>query len=159
MGLDMSVIEVSDWNLQQFSDCLSFYLNKYTEKTYNVHTAETEVKEFDLGDFINENPTMQIPSCLGEEVCYWRKHPNLHGWMEQLWRSKGGEGTFYGPVMLTESDVLNLKEAVEKETLPETFGFFFGSSDGREKKVDLECIEKMLQAIRRNSLIYYTSSW
>ena len=24
----------------------------------------------------------------------WRKHPNLQGWMENLWRSKGGEGEF-----------------------------------------------------------------
>ena len=25
-----------------------------------------------------------------EEFFYWRKHPNLHGWMEALYRSKGG---------------------------------------------------------------------
>lgn len=24
------------------------------------------------------------------ELHYWRKHPNLHGWMEQLYREKGG---------------------------------------------------------------------
>lgn len=24
------------------------------------------------------------------ELHYWRKHPNLHGWMEQLYRDKGG---------------------------------------------------------------------
>jgi hypothetical protein len=22
------------------------------------------------------------------EIHYWRKHPNLHGWMEQLYRDK-----------------------------------------------------------------------
>ena len=21
-----------------------------------------------------------------DEIAYWRKHPNLQGWMEQLWR-------------------------------------------------------------------------
>jgi hypothetical protein len=25
-----------------------------------------------------------------EELYYWRKHPNLHGWMEALYRLKGG---------------------------------------------------------------------
>ena len=25
-----------------------------------------------------------------EELYYWRKHPNPHGWMEQLYRKKGG---------------------------------------------------------------------
>jgi hypothetical protein len=24
-----------------------------------------------------------------EELAYWRKHPNLQGWMENLWQSKG----------------------------------------------------------------------
>ena len=24
------------------------------------------------------------------EIHYWRKHPNLHGWMEELYRAKGG---------------------------------------------------------------------
>ena len=25
-----------------------------------------------------------------EELHYWRKHPNLHGWMERLYEAKGG---------------------------------------------------------------------
>ena len=24
-----------------------------------------------------------------EEIAYWRKHPDLHGWMEQLYRKEG----------------------------------------------------------------------
>jgi hypothetical protein len=24
------------------------------------------------------------------ELAYWRKHPSLHGWMEHLFRAKGG---------------------------------------------------------------------
>ena len=27
------------------------------------------------------------------DVAYWRKHPNLQGWMEMLWQSKGMPGT------------------------------------------------------------------
>ena len=27
------------------------------------------------------------------ELAYWRKHPNLHGWMEQLWRSQNTDPT------------------------------------------------------------------
>jgi hypothetical protein len=26
----------------------------------------------------------------GTEFHYWRKHPDLHGWMERLYREKGG---------------------------------------------------------------------
>ena len=25
----------------------------------------------------------------GNELAYWRKHNRLHGWMEELWESKG----------------------------------------------------------------------
>ena len=28
------------------------------------------------------------------ELAEWRKHPNLQGWMENLWYEKGGEGEF-----------------------------------------------------------------
>ena len=32
-----------------------------------------------------------------EEVHYWRKHPNLHGWMQSLYDAKGGtESNFNG---------------------------------------------------------------
>lgn len=35
------------------------------------------------GDYTNPKVTKPI------EIAYWRKHPNLHGWMEQLWVEKG----------------------------------------------------------------------
>jgi hypothetical protein len=28
------------------------------------------------------------------ELAYWRKHPNLQGWMQELYYEKGGEGEF-----------------------------------------------------------------
>ena len=27
-----------------------------------------------------------------DQIFYWRKHPNLHGWMKSLYRHKGGTG-------------------------------------------------------------------
>ena len=39
------------------------------------------------------NPNVTKP----REIAYWRKHPNLHGWMEQLAEQKGLEyGSFNG---------------------------------------------------------------
>ena len=35
----------------------------------------------DLGDFVNTGVSRPV------EIAYWRKHPHLHGWMEQLWHS------------------------------------------------------------------------
>ena len=96
-----------------------------------------------------------------EEIAYWRKHPDLHGWMEQLYRKKGGtEKSFNGDtVLLTEEDIDNLKIAVLTRTLPSTSGFFFGASKQEINFADLEFIEKAKQAIKEGYTIYYDSSW
>jgi hypothetical protein len=96
-----------------------------------------------------------------EEIAYWRKHPDLHGWMEQLYRKKGGtEKSFNGdPVLLTEEDIDSLKIAVLTRTLPSTSGFFFGASEQEINFADLEFIEKAKQAIKEGYTIYYDSSW
>ena len=96
-----------------------------------------------------------------EEIAYWRKHPDLHGWMEQLYRKKGGtEKSFNGdPVLLTEEDIDNLKIAVLTRTLPSTSGFFFGASKQEINFADLEFIEKAKEAIKEGYTIYYDSSW
>ena len=96
-----------------------------------------------------------------EEVAYWRKHPDLHGWMEQLYRKKGGtEKSFNGDtVLLTEEDIDNLKIAVLTGRLPSTSGFFFGDSNQEINLADLEFIEKAKQAIKEGYTIYYYSSW
>ena len=96
-----------------------------------------------------------------EEIAYWRKHPDLHGWMEQLYRKKGGtETSFNGDtVLLTEEDIDSLKIAVLTRTLPSTSGFFFGESRQEINFADLEFIEKAKEAIKEGYTIYYDSSW
>src|SRR4051812_27748621 len=83
------------------------------------------------------------------ELFYWRKHPNLHGWMEQLYRRKGGtdEDFNLAPVRLDAADLDALEEAVRNNALPHTDGFFFGVSRPDEKSLDLEFIRKARQII------------
>src|ERR1039458_672982 len=59
-----------------------------------------------------------------EEFFYWRKHPNLHGWMEALYRSKGGTAESFNcvPVRLDPADLDALEAAVKEDALPETAG-------------------------------------
>ena len=41
-----------------------------------------------------------------EEIAYWRKHNALHGWMESLYRKKGGTEEFNCiPVELNKTDL------------------------------------------------------
>lgn len=96
------------------------------------------------------------------ELKYWRKHPNLHGYLERVFREKGGEGEFNcQSVVLTEDDLHKLAAALIDEDLPETSGFFFGQSEGSEEenKEDLEFVKSALAAIKEGDTVLYDSWW
>jgi len=96
-----------------------------------------------------------------QEIHYWRKHPNLHGWMETLYYNKGGERESFNcvPVELTLDDLKALYEDIKTNNLPQTGGFFFGQTDGSETEDDLQFVEKALTAIDEGYTIYYSSWW
>jgi len=96
-----------------------------------------------------------------EDLHYWRKHPNLHGWMEELYYEKGGkDDSFNGScVVLTEGDLDALEEDIKNGNLPQTSGFFFGQSDGDEVNDDLEFVAKAREAIEAGETVYYSSWW
>ena len=95
------------------------------------------------------------------EIAYWRKHPNLHGWMEQLWESKGNEGDFNGDELeLTWQDLDELEQAVTHGQLPGTSGFFFGrNADEEYRESDLEFIKNARAELFLGLKVFYNSSW
>jgi len=101
----------------------------------------------------------QLPTDV--ELHYWRKHPNLHGWMERLYREMGGTDSDFNcvNVMLTAEDLDRLEEDVRAGNLPATCGFFFGESDGTEIDDDLAFIAKARAALLSGASVYYTSWW
>lgn len=95
-----------------------------------------------------------------EELHYWRKHPDLHGWMKNLYKSRGGFKEFNTITLaLTASDFDKLEEDIRNETLPVTSGFFFAASDGTEKADDLEFIAKARAAIAEGKTVFYWPWW
>lgn len=96
-----------------------------------------------------------------QELHYWRKHPDLHGWMETLYRAKGGVAQQFNcvPVVLTPDDLDNLEVAIRTGALPDTVGFFFGDSDGSESEDDLAFIAAARTAIDQGLTVYYDSWW
>lgn len=105
-----------------------------------------------------------------EELAYWRKHPNLQGWMENLWENKGRPGErnerdLLGdfnciPVELDYDDLNNLENAILNNKLPTTEGFFFGSgSDDHYRENDLDFIKKAREALDSGLSVYYDSWW
>ncbi len=98
------------------------------------------------------------------EVAYWRKHNALHGWMEGLYRLKGGKSPEMCAegVNLTLADLAALERAVVSGSLPVTGGFFFGadsSKDPSRKDEDVAAINKAREMISNGLKVYYTSSW
>jgi len=117
-----------------------------------------EGAEFDetTREFVNKTTTKP------REIAYWRKHPNLHGWMEQLAEQKNLEyGSFNGiELELTWEDLDELERTVTHGQLPSTGGFFFGeNSDDRYQDQDLRFICEAKAEIFIGLKVFYNSSW
>ena len=110
---------------------------------------------------INEATDFSDQNLDSTEIAYWRKHPNLHGWMENLYYDMGGKADSFNCVnmKLDLDDLENLKEAIENDELPSTGGFFFGAIDGSERNEDLEFVDKAIEAINEGYSVYYNSWW
>ena len=122
-------------------------LDMYAYKTFERPEAE-------IGFTIDDIDSVEI-------IHAWRKHPNLHGWMEALYRKKGGQGDMFNcePVVLTADDLDALEATIKAGDLPTTQGFFFGASDGTEREGDLAFVEKARAAISEGYTVYYDSWW
>ena len=113
-----------------------------------------------------------------EELACWRKHPNLQGWMSDLWEEKGkpglsevladGDGMDSArmsdfnciPLELTREDIEDLEDTILNNTMPKTVGFFFGNdSDDYYRDQDLEFVQKAKKALDNGSRVYYDSWW
>lgn len=107
------------------------------------------------GEFVNTTVTKPL------ELAYWRKHPNLHGWMHRLWESRGNDGDFNGDELeLTAEDLDALELAVIHSQLPATSGFFFGNpSDEHYREQDLEFIKNARAELFMGLKVFYNSSW
>ena len=103
------------------------------------------------------------------EIAYWRKHPNLQGWMERLWISKDRPGVavemqdviFNGVELeLTWQDIEDLERAVTHSQLPATTGMFFGNNaDEHYREHDLEFCKNARAELFMGLKVFYNSSW
>lgn len=94
------------------------------------------------------------------EIGYWRKHPNLHGFIVNTFASGVDECQ---KIYLSEDDIKCIIDAVNSRNLPHTTGFFFGYSDGTEGPKTIEIFTKALEVMsntpKSNRKVYYQASW
>ena len=96
-------------------------------------------------------------------IAYWRKHNRLHGWMECLYKTKGGTEEFVS-VELASSDLDRLETSVKTRTMPKTDGFFFGPDSYDDPfddcyRDDLKFIVDARAIIKKGKKVFYYSSW
>lgn len=109
-----------------------------------------------------ENNEWVSPKEPARELAYWRKHPNLQGWMAELYRSRGGDAEQFNGVELelTWEDLDDLEFAITNQKLPTTRGFFFGDpSDEHYLEQDLEFIRNARAELFLGLKVFYNSSW
>ena len=123
-----------------------------------VAKKKDEMKEYyESYDYETDSGPVTKP----REIAYWRKHPNLHGWMHKLWNERGHSGDFNGDELeLTFEDLDRLEYVVKHKELPGTSGFFFGNdSDDHYRADDLEFIKQARSELTQGMRVFYNSSW
>ena len=132
---------------------------------YSANKAGAQTEYWDNGNMVEGE---FVSTCTKpKELAYWRKHPNLHGWMERLWEEKGrpdaesATETFNGiELELTWHDIEQLEFDIQEDNLPGTTGFFFGDdSDEYYKQQDLEFIKQAKADLFLGLKVFYNSSW
>jgi len=127
-----------------------------------VATKAGQQKEYyDNANFDNDLKELTSTVNKPREIAYWRKHPNLHGWMQQLWENQGNSGDFNGDELeLTYKDLEILELDVIAGTLPNTSGFFFGNNaDEHYRESDLEFVKYARAELFLGLKVFYNSSW
>jgi hypothetical protein len=99
-----------------------------------------------------------------EQISYWRKFNALHGWMEDLYRLKGGVKADFNctTVRLTANDLDRLEMDTGNNKLVPRNGFFFGDTSSIHPE-DLESVGDFVklsrQAIADGKAVFYDSWW
>ena len=101
-----------------------------------------------------------------DEINYWREHPDLHGWMEELYYKNGGDEEFNCvDVVLNKDDVDKLVKDLFRHvngvhSIEKISGFFFGESCLEDFKEDLTYFTDLLNTTDwDNETVYYSSWW
>ena len=129
---------------------------------YVAARAGQQREYYDTANWDNDSKELISPVTKPREIAYWRKHPNLHGWMEKLAEQKNLEyDTFNGiELELTAEDLDQLEHTIKKRQLPSTAGFFFGNdSDQHYYDHDLEFIKNARAELFLGLKVFYNSSW
>ena len=98
------------------------------------------------------------------ELGYWRKHPNLHGYIVQTFAD--GLDECQNIDLGVPDRIRTIIATVKARELPDTTGFFFGVSDSSEERMeeDIAIFERAIAWLETDEpgilrLVTYRASW
>ncbi len=100
------------------------------------------------------------------EIKYFRKHSDLHGWLEEEWRKQSEKNTnaewsAFNCVYLeiTPGILVRLKDYMTLTDKKRYEGFFWGASDDEQWQETRELIARIEDIIKSGDKVYYYSWW
>lgn len=102
---------------------------------------------------------------------YWRKHPNLHGYIVNTYGPKDADGKRIddcSPIPLGKENLEDIIKAVAEHRLPGTEGFFFGASSTDDEQDTTAQLTKAIEWLEKEDTtttqkkmksIEYQASW
>lgn len=95
------------------------------------------------------------------ELGYWRKHPDLHGYIVENFADGVDECQ---RIELYAEDLEDILASVMDNNLPKTEGFFFGVSESADEQDTIRILEGAIKWLKTeeagiNRSVYYRASW
>lgn len=164
MGLDMYLnVRKSKYHSQ--------YTQSLTDKVIQETASALGTSLLSAEEQFDAIPSVEIT--LEQSLAYWRKHPNLHGYIVENF-AEGIDDC--RPIYLWPEAIEQIIEAIENDELPSTTGFFFGASPSadsddpeerewaeQQKAHDLAVFRKALDIMNTEeeaeTRIVYQASW
>jgi hypothetical protein len=102
-----------------------------------------------------------------EDLFYWRKHYDLHNWMENLYRNVGGKAESFNcvNVQLDEDTLNELKDAILNRSFYDRVKEFYDNEADIESEIDesmahdLSFVVAAKAAINKGLAVFYDSWW
>lgn len=92
------------------------------------------------------------------ELAYWRKHPDLHGYIVKVFA--GGKDECQA-IPLTLAQIREILRASEDDQLSTAEGLFFGESQAEDKRDTRDQLLRLIERMEKDPQlqVYYQASW
>lgn len=129
---------------------------------YTVPASVIGDQQVDLNDLLKDEAG-ETRKDVNTDFAYWRKFNHLHGWMHNLYNSKGGSQESFNctTVRLMPEDIDRLESDMNNHLLQPTAGFFFGDEELYPEDIEglQQFIQKSREAFKDDLAVLYDSWW